>query len=77
VVEVFNYLTGSSLKTDYKELLVAPINMKSTFMKKIQQETENKKAGKPARIIAKMNSMEDEVITEALYEASQREWKSS
>ena len=71
VIEVFNYLTGSSLKTDYNEILVAPINMKSTFMNKIQQEIKNKKAGKPARIIAKMNSMEDEVITEALYEASQ------
>lgn len=70
VVEVFNYLTGSSLKTDYNDLLVAPINMKSSFMHKIEQEIKNKKAGKPARIIAKMNSMEDEVITEALYEAS-------
>lgn len=70
VVEVFNYLTGSSLKTDYNEILVAPINMKSTFMNLIQKEIKNKKAGKPARIIAKMNSMEDEVITEALYEAS-------
>lgn len=71
VVEVFNYLTGSSLKTDYSNLLVAPINMKSSFLAKIHQEIKNKKAGKPARIIAKMNSMEDEVITEALYEASQ------
>lgn len=71
VIEVFNYLTGSSLKTDYEDLLVAPINMKSTFMNKIQQEIKNKKEGKPAKIIAKMNSMEDEVITEALYEASQ------
>lgn len=70
VIEVFNYLTGSSLKTDYKELLVAPINMKTHFLAKIQQEIKNKKAGKPARIIAKMNSMEDEVISEALYEAS-------
>lgn len=71
VVEVFNYLTGSSLKTDYSEILVAPINMKSTFMNKIQQEIKNKQEGKPARIIAKMNSMEDEIISEALYEASQ------
>lgn len=70
VMEVFNYLTGSSLKTDYHELLIAPINMKSSFMNKIQEEVRNKKLGKPARIIAKMNSMEDEVITEALYEAS-------
>lgn len=70
VIEVFNYLTGSSLKTDYHELLIAPINMKSTFMNKIHEETKNKLAGKSARIIAKMNSMEDEIITEALYEAS-------
>jgi polyphosphate kinase len=70
VIEVFNYLTGSSLKTDYSEILVAPINMKSTFMNKIQQETKNAKEGKYSRIIAKMNSLEDEVITEALYEAS-------
>lgn len=71
VIEVFNYLTGSSMKTDYSEILVAPINMKSTFMNKITQEIKNKKAGKPARIIAKMNSLEDEVISEALYLASQ------
>ncbi|MES2527293.1 MAG: polyphosphate kinase 1 [Bdellovibrionota bacterium] len=70
VAEVFNYLTGSSLKTDYKEILVAPINMKSTFMNKIRDEISNAKAGKKARIIAKMNSLEDEVITELLYEAS-------
>jgi len=70
VIEVFNYLTGSSLKTDYNELLIAPINMKSTFLMKIHQEIKNKQEGKPARIIAKMNSMEDEVITEALYKAS-------
>ncbi|HXH74839.1 MAG TPA: polyphosphate kinase 1 [Bacteriovoracaceae bacterium] len=70
VIEVFNYLTGSSLKTDYKTILVAPINMKSTFMDKIHTEIANKLEGKPARIIAKMNSMEDEVISEALYKAS-------
>lgn len=70
VAEVFNYLTGSSLKTDYNEILVAPINMKSTFINRIQQEAKNCREGKPARIIAKMNSLEDEVISEALYEAS-------
>lgn len=71
VAQVFNYLTGSSLKTDYTEILIAPINMKSTFMKKIRDEIDHAKAGKRSRIIAKMNSLEDEVITELLYEASQ------
>jgi polyphosphate kinase len=71
VIEVFNYLTGSSLKTDYHQLMVAPINMKSTFLSKIRQEIECVKKSGKGLIIAKMNSLEDEVITEALYEASQ------
>jgi polyphosphate kinase len=70
VAEVFNYLTGSSLKTDYQEILVAPINMKSTFINKIRDEINHVKNGKKGRIIAKMNSLEDEVISELLYEAS-------
>lgn len=70
VMEVFNYLTGSSLKTDYKELMVAPINMKSSFLSKIRGEIEAKKKTGHGLIIAKMNSLEDEVISEALYEAS-------
>jgi polyphosphate kinase len=71
VAEVFNYLTGSSLKTDYNEILIAPINMKSTFINKIRDEINYAKSGKRSRIIAKMNALEDEVITELLYEASQ------
>jgi polyphosphate kinase len=70
VHEVFNYLTGSSLKTDYSELMIAPINMKSTFLMKIKKEIEAFKKHGHGLIIAKMNSLEDEVITEALYEAS-------
>jgi polyphosphate kinase len=69
--EVFNYLTGSSLKLDYNTLLVAPINMKSTFLRKIKEQTRIAKKGIKTRIIAKMNSLEEAVITEALYEASQ------
>ena len=70
VAEVFNYLTGSSLKTDYHDILVAPINMKSSFVTRIREEIALAKSGKKGRIIAKMNSLEDEVITELLYEAS-------
>lgn len=71
ISEVFNYLTGTSLKIDYKNLLVAPINAKSTFIRKINEQTKIAKAGKEAHIIAKMNSLEDLEITTALYEASQ------
>lgn len=70
IVEVFNYLTGSSLKTDYNELLVAPLNMKPSFLRMIRAEIEAHKKTGHGLIIAKMNSLEDEVITEALYEAS-------
>ncbi|MFP5457880.1 MAG: polyphosphate kinase 1, partial [Bacteriovoracia bacterium] len=70
VHEMFNYLTGSSLKTDYRDVMLAPINMKSTFLSKIRNEIEIARKTGSGLIIAKMNSMEDEVITEALYEAS-------
>ncbi len=70
VIEVFNYITGKSLKTDYSKLLVAPLNMKSTFIKLIQKEMQNAKAGKPAYIYAKMNQLEDITLIEQLYEAS-------
>ena len=70
VIEVFNYLTGSSLKKNYEHVLVAPINMKSTFLHLIESEMEAHKKTGYGRIIAKMNSMEDEIITEALYKAS-------
>jgi polyphosphate kinase len=71
VVEIFHYLTGRSLKTDYSQLLVAPINMKSRFVEMIRQEAENARQGLPSGIIAKCNSLEEKGIIEALYEASQ------
>ncbi|MGZ3721561.1 MAG: polyphosphate kinase 1 [Bdellovibrionales bacterium] len=71
VVEIFHYLTGRSLKMDYNQLLVAPINMKARFIEMIKQETENAKQGMPSGIIAKCNNLEEKSIIEALYEASQ------
>jgi polyphosphate kinase len=71
VVELFHYLTGRSLKSDYRTLLVAPLNMRQEFMKLIEREVENHKAGQPAGITAKMNSLEDKAIIRALYGASQ------
>lgn len=71
VVNVFNYLTGRSLNTEYRSLLVAPFTMRDRFYALIDQEAENVKAGKPARIIAKMNQLEDTGIIKRLYKASQ------
>lgn len=70
VVQIFHYLTGRSLKTDYQQLLVAPINMKARFLEMIRTEIDNAKNGAPSGIIAKCNSLEDRNIIEALYEAS-------
>ena len=70
VVNLFHFLTGKSLKRDYHKLLVAPVTMKEQFLKKIHRELMHAKKGAPARIIAKMNSLDDREIIQALYDAS-------
>lgn len=70
-VNLFNFLTGHSLKRDYQHLLVAPINMKERFLQMMDQEIQNRKAGKPAGIIVKVNNLEDVDVCNKLYEASQ------
>lgn len=71
VVELFHYLTGRSLKRTYHKLLVAPAEMKDGILSRIRREIDFAKAGKPARIIAKCNSLEERDLVRALYEASQ------
>lgn len=70
VIELFHYLTGRSLKRDYRKLLVAPVNMRDRFLLKIRREMEHAKEGKPSRIIAKMNQLQDGRVIKALYDAS-------
>lgn len=67
---VFNMLSGYSEPPAWNKLLVAPIWMKNRFLSLIGRETENARAGKEAKIIAKMNSLCDPDIIKALYEAS-------
>ena len=67
---VFNMLSGYSEPPAWNKLMVAPIWLKDRFVSLIRRETENARAGKEARIIAKMNSLCDPVIIKALYEAS-------
>jgi polyphosphate kinase len=69
--ELFNYLTVYANRDDFNKLLVAPINLRSRMIDLIQRETENAKAGKPSRIIAKINRIADNEIVHKLYEASQ------
>jgi polyphosphate kinase len=71
VVDLFAYLTGRSLKRDYRKLLVAPLTMRQRFVALIEREAQHARAGRPGRIIAKMNALEDVEIIQALYKASQ------
>lgn len=71
LMDLFNYLTGYSRQTEYKKLLVAPVNMRQQFVTLIDKEIAIALSGKAGRIIAKMNSLEDVVIVRKLYEASQ------
>ena len=71
VVELFNYLTGRSLKREYRKLLVAPLGMRDRFLAMIEREAEHAKAGRPAQIIVKCNALEERTVCRALYRASQ------
>ncbi len=71
LTDLFNSLTGFSRQNAFRNLLVAPRNMRQRFTEMVDREAEHAKAGKPARIIAKMNSLVDAEIIQHLYEASQ------
>ncbi len=71
VVTLFNALTGHAETPAYKKLLVAPKHLRKSFAALIDREIENARAGRPARIIAKMNSLEDKKTADKLYAASQ------
>jgi polyphosphate kinase len=68
---VFNYITGYARPTRFKKLAVAPLNLRKHLLQLIAAEVANAKAGKPAAIWAKMNSLIDEYVIDALYAASQ------
>ncbi len=70
VSDIFNYLTGYSKQTDFKKLIVAPINMREKFLALILREIDNVKAGNEGKLIFKLNALVDPAIISALYEAS-------
>ena len=70
VVRLFHYLTGHSQVPSYAALLVAPQSMRSRFLELIATEVENRKKGRPARIVAKMNQLEDPELIRALSDAA-------
>lgn len=70
ISDLFNALTGFSRHRAYRRILVAPANMRDRLMELIRREAELARAGKSGRIIAKMNSIVDAQIIDALYDAS-------
>lgn len=71
VAALFNTLTGFSRSPQFQKLLVAPFTLHSSMQALIKREAANAHAGKPARIIAKCNSLIEKETIDNLYEASQ------
>jgi polyphosphate kinase len=71
VTDLFNYLTGYSARTEFRKLLVAPLNMRARLNQLIDREIEHQKSGKQGYMILKTNSLVDRPIIQKLYKASQ------
>ncbi len=70
ITDLFNFLTGYSRQKSYRQLLVAPVNMRDRFLALIHREIENAQQGFTGRIVAKMNALVDPQIIATLYAAS-------
>ncbi|HEV8055508.1 MAG TPA: RNA degradosome polyphosphate kinase [Nocardioidaceae bacterium] len=67
---LFNNLSGFARTSNHKQLLVAPDSVRTGIVKRIHKETKHHRAGRPARIRIKVNSLVDEAVIDALYHAS-------
>ncbi|SDN21170.1 polyphosphate kinase [Paenibacillus sp. yr247] len=68
---LFNEITGYSAPHDWQSFAVAPTDLKDKLFELIEREAAHAKAGRPAKIIAKMNSLSNQEMVDALYSASQ------
>lgn len=71
VSALFNYLTGYAELPQWRKLLVAPYRLQTVMIEKIDRESANQKAGKPARLQVKVNGILEPAVVKALYRASQ------
>ena len=70
VARVFNYVTGYAVPAEFERLVVAPLALRGTLIDRIDAEMDHARAGRPAAIWAKMNSLVDGTLIDKLYEAS-------
>jgi polyphosphate kinase len=70
LTDLFNELTGFGVTEQFRKLLVAPRAMRERFVELIRRESDHARAGRPARILAKMNALVDPGMIHELYEAS-------
>lgn len=68
--KLFNQLSGYAADIDYQSILISPVGVRKGLTERIRREIEHHKAGMPARIRFKMNSLVDEQIIDELYRAS-------
>jgi polyphosphate kinase len=71
VTNLFNLLTGICQFQEMRKLMVSPFDLRDRLLRLIARETENAARGLPARILAKLNSLAERQVIEALYQASQ------
>ena len=71
LTRLFNELSGYAIEKKFKRLLVAPLHLRKGLLRQIEKERSNALEGRPAHIRIKVNSMVDEQIIDALYQASQ------
>lgn len=70
VSDLFNFLTGYSRQREFRSLLTAPYVLREGISSRIQREIDNARAGRPARMILKLNSLVDARLIRQMYEAS-------
>ena len=70
LAKLFNFYTGPSIDEEFRELLIAPVTMREEFIRMIRREAAHAREGRRARIVVKVNALEDPEIVEELYRAS-------
>jgi len=70
LTKVFNFFTGPTLDERFRKLLIAPVTMRERFTEMVRREADHARAGRRARIVVKVNGLEDPKMVEELYRAS-------